>query len=121
MPSTDAPIIYEETYQPWFFFPYSVKVSKEELSFGYYFWIFTKTVDRARITEALPLNNVQGFREWGGWGIKLRPKDGHWETGYIAKNGGAVKIKVQDETRESYYVFTCAEPKKVSDILNGKL
>ena len=118
--TTEAPI-YTETYQPWFFFPYSVTVTKEKVSFGYYFWLFTKTVDRQQIEEALPLYDVKGLREFGGWGIKLRPKDGHWETGYIARNGGAVKLRLQDNGKDSYYVFTCSEPKKVADILNGKM
>ncbi|KAL3904292.1 MAG: hypothetical protein SGILL_010123, partial [Bacillariaceae sp.] len=107
---------------PWYFFPYSVAVTKDQVSFGYYFWLFTKTVDRSHVTDALPLHDVKGFQEWGGWGIKFRPKDSHWETGYIAKNGGAVKIRLEDpETgKNSYYAFTCSEPKKVCDILNGK-
>lgn len=114
--------IYTETYYPWFFFPYSVTVTKSHISFGYYFWLFTKTVDRSKIAEALPLYDVKGLREWGGWGIRFHHHEGHWETGYIAKNGGGVKIKIHDPAtnKDSFYVFTCNEPKKVSEILNAK-
>ncbi|KAG7355591.1 hypothetical protein IV203_000277 [Nitzschia inconspicua] len=120
--------LYTETYYPLFFFPYSVTVTKHQISFGYYFWLFSKTVDRSSaVIKAQPLDNVRGFLEWGGWGIRLRRHDGHWETGYIAKNGNAVKITVtsQDQdgdaaaTADSYYVFTCSDPQKVCDILNN--
>jgi hypothetical protein len=118
--TTETPI-YTETYYPWFFFPYSVTVTKDKVSFGYYFWLFTKTVDRSEIAQVQPLYDVKGFREWGGWGIRLRPNEGHWETGYIAKNGGAVQIQVHDPAsdKDSFYVFTCSEPKNVSEILSG--
>jgi hypothetical protein len=118
---TEEPL-YTETYYPWFFFPYSVTVTKSHVSFGYYFGLFSMTVDRSKISHSLPLTDVKGFREWGGWGIRLRRCEGKWETGYIAKNGGAVKIKVLHENSDdvSIYVFTCSEPDKVCDILNGK-
>jgi hypothetical protein len=120
----DESVLYTETYYPPFFFPYSVTVTNDKISFGYYFWLFTKTVDRSAVSiKAQPLENVKGLREWGGWGIRLRRHDGHWESGYIAKNGKAVKITLlqnDDAKTESYYVFTCSDPQKVCDILNGK-
>jgi hypothetical protein len=116
----DEEIIYHETFQPFFFFPYSVTVTKSRLSFGYYFWLFTTTLDRSQIVSATPLDDVKGLREWGGWGIRLRRHDEHWETGYIAKNGGAVKIEVasgSENGSSSWFVFSCQKPKDVCRLL----
>jgi hypothetical protein len=121
--------LYTETYYPPFFFPYTVTVTKHQISFGYYFWVFTKTIHRSvtSIVNAQCIDDVKGFREWGGWGIRFRRYDGHWETGYIAKNGPAVKLTLlhdhnsnnNQDANESYYVFTCSNPQKVCDILIG--
>lgn len=126
----DDEILYTETYQPFFFFPYSVTVTKTHISFGYYFWLFTKTVDLSSSStvikiKAEPIEHVNGLREWGGWGIRLRRHDGHWETGYIAKNGKAVHIIVVTEQQgdaepsSSYYAFNCSNPQKVCDLINN--
>ena len=127
---------YYETFQPFFFFPYSVTVTKGKVSFGYSFSWFTQTINLSTTTivHATPLENVKGLREWGGWGIRLRRTEGHWETGYIAKNGGAVKVEVSTKShdphhgqndssmsssssRRSWYVFTCSDPQRVCDLL----
>jgi hypothetical protein len=121
--NNDDEPLYTETYYPPYFFPYAVTVTKDHISFGYYFWLFTKNIDRSvtTIVKAESIDHVRGFREWGGWGIRLRRHNGHWETGYIAKNGPAVKLTLLNEdTNESYYVFTCSNPQKVCDILVGK-
>jgi hypothetical protein len=128
----DEKPLYTETFYPPFFFPYTVTVTKDHISFGYYFGCFTKTIDRSvtSVVKAQSIDHVKGFREWGGWGIRYRRHDGHWETGYIAKNGTAVKLTLLQEnsnnnnnnrdSNQSYYVFTCSDPKKVCDILVGK-
>jgi hypothetical protein len=127
--NSDDDVDYYETFQPLFFFPYSVTVTKSSVSFGYYFWLFTQMVDRSRIVSATPLEDVKGLREWGGWGIRLRRIDGHWETGYVARNGGAVKIEVKSgddddssssSSSSSWYVFTCKDPQKVCDLLSNQ-
>jgi hypothetical protein len=127
--NNDEPL-YTETYYPLFFFPYTVTVTQTQISFGYYFWLFTKTIDRSvtTVVKAESIDHVKGFREWGGWGIRLRRHDGHWESGYIAKNGAAVKLTLSQENNssnnqdnnKSYYVFTCSNPQKVCDILSDK-
>jgi hypothetical protein len=134
--------LYLETYKPPFlallvivfpiiplFWSYSVKVTKDHLTIGYSYPVVAKAIDRSSLQEAIPVETVNGLMEWGGWGIRLRPSHvqakeeqknkSRWETGYIAKNGGAVKVVLNDE-KESIYYFSCDSPQEVCDILNEK-
>jgi hypothetical protein len=143
----DDNALYLETYRPPFlpllvlafpvmplFWSYTVRVTKDRLRFGYSYRIVAKTVDRSSVGEAIPIDHVNGLTQWGGWGIRLRPASGQsssddeqeekknkswWESGYIAKNGGAVKVTLNDEKASIYY-FSCDNPQTVCDILNAK-
>lgn len=101
------------------FWSYSVKVTEDHLTFGYSFPIVAKTVNRSDVREAIPVESVNGLMEWGGWGIRQRRYQSRWETGYIPKNGGAVKVVLDDEKGSIYY-FSCDSPQQVCDILNEK-
>jgi hypothetical protein len=141
--------VYSETYKPPFlallvivfpimplFWSYSVRVTKDHLTFGYSNPIVAKTVERSDVREAIPIATVNGLWEWGGWGIRYRKapppppaaivqeKDeqtnlSSWETGYIVTNGGAVKVILNDDKKSIYY-FSCNNPQHVCEILNGK-
>ena len=73
---------------------------------------------------------MNGLTEWGGWGLRYNLK---WETGYIVKNGPAVRIEVRGSKgsddngdagenasmKRKVYVFNTDQPQRVCDILNG--
>lgn len=145
----DDQTLYLETYMPPFlpvlvfvfpimplFWSYTVEVTRDHLSFGYSYPIVSKTTERSAIREAIPIEYVNGLTQWGGWGIRMRPassarsvggdeekRSGWWEIGYIAKNGGAVKVTLLGDdangsSASSTYYFSCDNPQKVCDILN---
>jgi hypothetical protein len=104
-----------------FFWRYTVKITPDQLSFGYSYP--KKHIALSSIKEATSLPHVNGLMQWGGWGIRLRYGKNGWETGYITKNGGAVHVTLKDEKntgKDAVYIFSCDEPKKVCDILNAK-
>ena len=108
------------------FWNYRVDITKQKLTMGYSYCY--SDIDRNDILSATPIDHVNGLKEWGGWGLRYNLK---WETGYIVKNGPAVRIEVRkkasggdsasddDTTNAKVYVFNTDEPKKVCDILNG--
>ena len=108
------------------FWNYRVDITKRTLTVGYSYCY--SDIDRNDILSATPIDHVNGLKEWGGWGLRYNLK---WETGYIVKNGSAVRIEVRkkasggdsaaddDTTNAKVYVFNTDEPKKVCDILNG--
>ena len=119
--------LYFETYNPPFLpllilaFPimplfrlYHVRLTKQELSFGYNFGIVSRTVDRSIIQSAEPLEHINGLLQWGGWGIR---KNLSWQTGYISKNGSGVKLTLNERGKEFVYVFNCEDPEKLCDLL----
>ena len=74
---------------------------------------------------------MNGLTSWGGWGIRFNLRG---EIGYIAKNGPAVRIEVNnkkennntadnndddDYAKAKVYVFNCDEASRVCQILNG--
>ena len=120
--------LYYESYRPPFlpllailpfllplFWRYSVKVTKDQVVFGYSSSWTRKCVDRSMILSADPIDHVNGLLQWGGWGI--RKKLGSWETGYISTNGPAVRIKT---TENKAFLFNCKEPDLVCDILMSR-
>lgn len=135
-------VLYMEQYRPWFwqaliivfpalplFWKYHVKITEAEISFGYSSKFTSKRANRTAIVkEAKPMFD----QKWGGWGIHYRPAAGkpknvfgRWERLYIAKNGGAVKVTL-DETGKgggdtTTFFFSSEDPQKVCDILNKKI
>lgn len=143
--------LYHEEYRPFFlpalillpfllplFWTYEVVITPDTLIFGYSNGLTRERIDRTRIESAEPIPHVNGLWSWGGgWGIRKNLK---WETGYISKNGPAVRLGIyrhgdggsgggsggggeQDSAGRNdvrYYVFNCAEPERVCRILNKK-
>ena len=122
----DEDLYYEEYHPPFlpvlailpfllpFFWTYSVRVFDAQLDFGYSSGLTHKNMDRSLVLSAEPIDHVNGLSQWGGWGIR---KNLQWETGYIASNGPAVRIKTKDKGRT--YVFNCKDPQRVCQILNS--
>ena len=129
---TKDDVLYYEEYKPPFmpllvlvfpllplFWKYHVRVTADELQFGYSSSLSRKTVARTDVVRAEPIQRVNGLTQYGGWGIKLR-LNFSGELGYIAKNGPAVRVILRTAcgTKTKTYVFNCAEPQKVCDLLN---
>lgn len=131
--NTMSSIIYHENYPPpWrpllilvfpllpIFWTYQITITDTTISFGYSY--AAKTIDLSDITSATTIDHVNGLRNWGGWGIRFNLSG---ETGYICKNGSAVKIAVKvldkngGEKEQKIYVFNCDEASRVCHILNG--
>jgi hypothetical protein len=121
MSNSKEVVLYTEQYKLWFrpmlivvfpimplFWKYRVKITGEELSFGYSSKITTKRADRIFIKEVVPLFD----QKWAGWEIRYNPPwekaYGRWERQYIAKNGGAVKVMLgeagSDKTTTSFFL-----------------
>ena len=109
------------------FWNYRVAITKQKLTIGYSYCY--SDIERNDILTATPIAHVNGLTEWGGWGLRYNLK---WETGYIVKNGPAVRIEVRsggsdgngdaDENasmKKKIYVFNTDEAEKVCDILNA--
>jgi hypothetical protein len=71
------------------------------------------SIDRAQILEAEEIEYVNGLCEWGGYGIRKQIPS--WDTGYIARDGPAVRIRIQRSTngKEANYIFSCHDPTEV--------
>jgi hypothetical protein len=98
-----------------FFWTYRVEVSGSQLVFGYSSGLTRKSMDRSLLLSAEPIEYINGLLQWGGWGIR---KNLRWETGYVASNGPAVRIKTRDNG--GTYVFNCKDPQLVCQILNSE-
>jgi len=73
-------------------------------------------VDRKDILEAEEIAHVNGFLDWGGYGIRKQLPS--WDTGYVARNGPAVRIKIKKSNgTEANYTFSCHEPATVVNLL----
>jgi hypothetical protein len=95
-----------------------VTVTEHEVSFGYSSGCMQNTIDRSNILEAQVIEYVNGFCEWGGYGIRKQLPN--WDTGYIARNGAAVLIRVKrNNGTETNYTFSCFDPTQVVQILNS--
>ena len=138
-PATTSTIYHEQFAPPWrillavvfpiapIFWNYRVDITKETLTVGYSYCY--SNIDRNDVISATSIDHVNGLKEWGGWGLRYNLRK--WETGYIAKNGPAVRIEVRkkdssgdsatddDTANVKVYVFNTDKPKKVCDILNG--
>jgi hypothetical protein len=121
--------LYSEEYKPPFlpvlaivfpllplFWTYHVRVTENIVSFGYHYPIVTKEIDRVGIVSAEPFE-IHALTNWGGWGIRVRRSEGAWQTGYVSQGGPGVKLTVNENGKDSVYVFSCNEPKTVCDIL----
>ena len=138
--STDT--LYEEEYRPPFlpalivafpimplFWSYHVRVTTKgvgsdasglaQLSFGYNTGMTSQTISIDNIVSAEPIHRINGFLEWGGWGLR---KNLQWHTGYIAKNGPGVKVRTkigyEPTAKETTYVFNCSSPEEVCDLIH---
>ena len=95
---------------------YHVTVTANELSFGFSSGCMQNSIDRANILEAEVIEHVNGICEWGGYGIRKQLPS--WDTGYIARNGPAVRIRIKKENgTETNYTFSCHDPETVVRIL----
>lgn len=84
---------------------YKVKLTGEELCFGYSSSLTRETVGTEQIVAA-EITHASGLSQWGGWGIRYS----RHATGYIASNGPALKItvmKMNPHTTSRQYVFSC--------------
>jgi hypothetical protein len=122
--------LYEEEYHPPllpvlvlafpilpFFWRYHVRVTPKYLSFGFNYGITTQKILKDDIVEVSPIDYVNGLIEWGGWGIR---RNLSWETGYIAKNGPAIRIVTKTRNnKRKVFVFSCDDPKFVCELLTG--
>ena len=126
--SNQEPIYYEEYVPPFWpalvivypilpiFWKYQVNITETNLTIGYSY-AYSK-LDRNDILSATPIEHVNGLKQWGGWGIRYNFSG---ETGYIAKNGSAVRIEVKstkNSGKNKVYVFNCEDNKKVCSILS---
>jgi len=151
--ATNDGILYQEEYKPFFlpllvpvfyimplFWKYHVTITEDELSFGYSSGMTTKRVRHRKrvVKEATPLFDQVW---WAGYGIKYRPDRDRgilerWERLYVANNGGAVKLVVEDcdaensgnggavttganNTTTTTFFFSTNDPQQVCDILNN--
>jgi len=63
---------------------------------------------------------LNGLKQFGGWGIRYNFSG---DTGYIAKNGPAVRIEVKNSknsNKNKVYVFNCENNERVCSILRGR-
>jgi len=96
---------------------YHVTITQNELSFGFSSGCMQNSVDRSQILEAEEIEHINGFLDWGGYGIRKQLPS--WDTGYIARNGPGVRIKIKKSNgKEAEYTFSCHEPAEVVRILN---
>jgi hypothetical protein len=93
-----------------------VTLTRNELSFGYSSGCMQTSFDRSTILEAEEVDHVNGFMQWGGYGIRYQFP--HFDVGYIARNGPAVKIKVKlAGGKERYYTLSCHDPAELVRLL----
>ena len=72
--------------------------------------------DRSQVLEAEEIDRINGFLDWGGYGIRKQLPS--WDTGYIARNGPAVRISVKAANgKEKKYTFSCHDPAEVVRVL----
>lgn len=91
-------------------------ITANELSFGYSSGCMQASFDRSQVLEAEEIERVNGFMDWGGYGIRKQLPT--WDTGYIARNGPAVRIRVKASTgKEKMYTFSCHDPAEVVRVL----
>jgi hypothetical protein len=79
-----------------------------------------KTVNRSDIVCVEVVESINGFMDWGGYGIRKQLPS--WDTGYIARNGPGVRIVMKHPTisnKEVSYTFSCRDPNEVANILTA--
>lgn len=120
---------YEEEYNPPFlpalilfpplapcFWKYHVRMNHEKLSLGYSYF-FRQEIQISQVIKAEAIDHVNGLFEWGGWGYR---KNLQWHTGYISKNGPAVRLTFKDEENKEVVIwFNCENPAKICEMING--
>lgn len=76
------------------------------------------TLDRSVILEAEVIEHINGFLDWGGYGIRKQLPS--WDTGYVARNGPGVRVRVKKpDGKETNYTFSCRDPEAVVTILTS--
>ncbi len=121
-----ASLYHEESAPPWrpllilvfpilpIFWRYRVDVTATTLTVGYSYAY--SSIDRGNIVSAKSVANVNGLTEWGGRGIRYNLRG---ETGYIVRNGPAVRIEVRKDGKSKVYVFSCEDAAAVCEILGN--
>lgn len=95
---------------------YHVTITENELSIGYSSGCMQVSFDRSCILEAEEIPHINGLCEWGGYGIRKQLPS--WDTGYIARNGPGVRVRVKRVNgKETNYFFSCHDPAEVVRIL----
>ena len=70
------------------------------------------------ILEAEEIERINGFLDWGGYG--LRKQLPSFDTGYIARNGPGVRVKMQKPNgKTTNYTFSCHEAAKLVRLLTS--
>ena len=104
-----------------FFYKYHVRIDDENnvLSFGYNTWLTSsKKYDISKDIESVEvIDYINGLKEFGGWGIKMKLFT--CATGYIAKNGPGIKLTTSN--KRNVYYFNCDNPQQVCDIINNRM
>lgn len=120
---------YKEEYRPpWLpalvlfpplapcFWKYHVRVSDKILSLGYSHF-FCQDIERATMKKADPIEYINGFTQFGGWGYR-KSVDLQWITRYIAKNGPGIRLAYKEKEKDKTIVFNCDDAERVCRILN---
>ena len=130
--SSKVVVQYEERYQPWFlpltlllmpiFWEYQVRVTDTEVSFGY--TGCQKSAALSFVVSAEPFE-IKPLAHWGGYGIRVRGIfQKPFETAYVVQSGPGVRLVLRknqgDQEKQSIYVFSCQDPERVCQILNGE-
>jgi hypothetical protein len=78
-----------------------------------------KSVNRSDIVSVEVIDHINGFLDWGGYGIRKQLPS--WDTGYISRNGPGVRMVMKDPTsgKELCYTFSCRDPNDVVNILTA--
>jgi hypothetical protein len=76
-----------------------------------------KCVNRSDIVSVEVIEHINGFMDWGGYGIRKQLPS--WDTGYIARNGPGVRMVLKENGKELCYTFSCRDPNDVVNILTA--
>jgi hypothetical protein len=97
---------------------YHVRVTTDQLQFGYSSDCMAMYVDRTQILTIEKVSLISPLMDWGGWGIRKQLPS--WDTGYITRKGPGMRITITDNKgKERCYTFCCNDPDAVIDILAG--
>ena len=79
-----------------------------------------RIVNRSDIISVEIVEHINGFFDWGGYGIRKQLPS--WDTGYIARNGPGVRLVMKNPKngKELCYTFSCRQPDEVVPILEAR-